>query len=98
MKRPRVIRKVVKVGRDGRPKTATDIKAGVAIKRITAHQEHRCGYPSCRWWRLIEVGTEYAQVFDGSHRPMGRLMIPQSQPYHFECVPPNARRLVRFFR
>ena len=98
MSRPRVIRRVIKMGRDGNPKAAHDSKTGVFIERVTALVQHKCGNPNCEWLRIIMPATQYALVTDANRRRrMGRKMIPEAQPYHFECVPPNARRLVRFF-
>jgi hypothetical protein len=101
--KPRVIRKVTVMGRDGRPKIARDRKARVTIERVKAQKPRPCGYYACRHdpadrgW--IATGTEYAKVTSPLHvKTFGHRSFPEPKDYHFECVPPEARPLVRFFK
>lgn len=106
MSRARVIRKVTKIGRDKRPKVAYDRRTLIKMERVKAHTPKKCGYTLCPYPNslgfgkggVIEVGTEHAVVTrHAKGRWMGSTLIPDSAPYHFGCVPPEARPLVRFF-
>ena len=101
MSRPRVIRKVSKTTRDGRVKVAIDRKARLTVERIEAHVDHQC---ESRGHRLdgnreIRPGEEYVRLtYLGETRWMGRRPVPLSYEYHLDCLPPEARPLVRFFK
>lgn len=96
-KRPRVIRKVIHTDSKGRPKVARDRKINVTMERMTARTSHLCHYYACPWDRVIEPKTEYAAITSlGAVRRIGSQMVPESRRFHFDCVPPEARPLVRF--
>lgn len=86
-RRPRLIRRVVKQDAKGRAKVARDSKAGIQMERVTARKSPRpCSHRDCPMpGQMIEVGAEYAKVTDHNTRD-----------FHFDCVPPEARPLVRF--
>lgn len=95
--KPRVIRKVTKVDAKGRAKIATDRKSGIRMERVTARTRRDCCYHACQRG-FIAAGVEYAKVHANEGRPKfirGRA-IYSPRDYHFECVPPAARPLVRF--
>ena len=95
MARPRVIRKVVRLDRTQRPKVAADRKVGVFLERIKANKEHICH--GCR--NIVEPGEEYALVtWRWRRRSIGPRLVPESKVFHLSmgCVPPEAKRLVRF--
>lgn len=103
--KPRVIRKVMKMGRDGRPKMARDRKTLIQMERVTAQAPRQCAYHGCkhvftegRQGGWIATGTEYAKVTSPLWgRRSSYKRWPETRDYHFECVPPEARPLVRFF-
>lgn len=99
--KPRVIRGVIARYRDakhkGQPKIARDRKTGIDMERVVARDSRRCAR---RCARMIGAGTAYAKVTDyNTPGPFiaGRRITPK-QDYHFECVPPEAKPLVRFLR
>jgi hypothetical protein len=94
----RIIRRVVKTDKKGRPKVARDRKTGIDMERVTARTQQPCARGiHCPHGGLIFGGTEYAKVSDmNKARRMGGAFIPDVKDYHFECVPPEARPLVRF--
>jgi hypothetical protein len=98
----KIIRRVIKVGRDGRPKSAMDSKARIHVERVKAFKTHVCAYRDCALGHgYIEAGVEYAKVtnFNLGGRRIGRYNFPpEPNDYHFECLPPDARPLLRFFR
>lgn len=104
--RPLVIRRVVRKDRHGRAKVARDSKAGISIERIKARVPRPCGYYKCphldrlRYGRqegIISEGTEFARLDSGERRRMGGRLVPIFREYHFDCLPPEARPLLRFF-
>lgn len=97
--KPIVIRRVMKMGRDGRPKMARDRKTLIQMERVTATGGPRpCAYKGCLNGETIETGEEYAKVTSPLWgRRSSYKRWPETRDYHFECVPPEARPLVRFF-
>lgn len=95
--RPRIIRRVFKFGKDGRAKIARDRRTRIQMERVKAQVERKCSHPACLRGGIITVGTEFAKLMTPQTRFRGRSW-PESYPYHFECVPPDARPLVRFFQ
>lgn len=105
MSRPRVIRKVTKMGRDGRPKVARDRREGLQIERVKAQADRPCALGlDCHQRRAHSMGGvilkdwEYAKITDahGGRRFRGGV-IPDVKDYHFACVPLRALPMVRFF-
>jgi hypothetical protein len=92
MKRPyAIIRKVTKVGSDGLPKVAADRKAKLTLEKVWSHGRRtcrsRCGVPiEGRYYRLTRMD-----------RRRGYNQIPMTEDYHVECVPEEAKLLLRFF-
>lgn len=97
MKRPRIIRRVVKTDAKGRAKIARDRKARITMERITA-RDSRCCAGTCNG--MITPKTEYAKVTRPTdYKNLGRRrLVPDPKCFHFECVPPEAKPLVRFLR
>lgn len=98
-KRPRVIRRVVRLHKagslKGRPKIARDRRALYSIEQIRAGVGKAC-FGTCG--EEIEKGTYFARVVGpDDRRLLGRRAIPDPKDYHFACVPKPARPLVRFF-
>lgn len=96
--RLRIIREVIKTDAKGRPKIAIDRKTGIRMERVTANGARPCCRHHCPEGGLIQRKTEYAKVYANEGQPTwvkGRL-IYSPRDYHFECVPPPARPLVRF--
>lgn len=106
LKRRSIIRAVTKAGKDGRPKKARDRRSGIAMERVKAHVPKKCWYHKCPYTTQvlltkergqISVGTEHAVITQrGVYANFGR--FPEARAYHFECVPPEAKPLVRFFK
>lgn len=94
-KKPRVIRKITKCGRDWRPKVAKDYKTQVTLERVRATSQRKCTYRKCK--HPIEKGETYARVSDLKRRSNNWQRWPDQNDYHFGCVPPEARGLLRFF-
>ncbi len=95
--KPRVIRKVIKNDAKGRAKVARDRKINVTMERMTARTNHLCHYHACPWDKVIESKTEYAAItrLDAVRR-IGSNMVPaEAKRFHFDCVPPETRPLVR---
>jgi len=103
-KRPKVVRRVSKWTKETktkprRPKVARDYRTRVQVERVMASTGHMCLSRKCPFKQAIRSGVEYAQVqspkFTGnrtSYRP-----FPETRKYHFECLPPEAQALRRFF-
>jgi len=96
--KPRVIRRVVKKDRTGRPKVARDRKTQIQMERVTARSSRPCAASGCPKWRVLILPDEaYAKVtYAAEARRMGSHLIPKVKDFHFECVPPEAQPLVRF--
>jgi hypothetical protein len=102
--RPRVIRKVVQRDRKGQAKIAYDRKIHLRMERITASTDHACAKPRCRKQNhdpadrgMIMRGDEYAMVVWPQHKKgFARQPFPISKRFHINCVPEEARPLVRF--
>lgn len=101
--RPRVIRKVIKVDAKGRPKIARDRKTFIQMERVVARVSRGCAAgKECKFNNpltegVIYAGDTYAKITDGAiRRRGGGYKWPESRDYHFACVPPEARPLVRF--
>jgi hypothetical protein len=109
--KPRVIRRVVQVAKDGRAKVARDRRTLITIERIKARTAKSCAYHMCPYYEASEAdthprggvgviapGTEYA-LFKSAYtvRRMGGRTFPEQRTYHFDCLPLDARPLVRFF-
>lgn len=94
-----VIRQVVKLDRKGAPKIARDRKAHLELERITARDDRPCSFHSCPLGGTIAAGTAYAKATDLNKNDgpfiRGR-RLPTHRDFHFECVWPEARPLVRF--
>jgi hypothetical protein len=46
---------------------------------------------------VIGVGVPYAKVSDAARtKRIGHRYVPDPQDFHFDCVPPETRPLVRF--
>lgn len=98
MKRPKTIRKVVKFGRDQRVKMVRDFREKAVVTRIQAHTLHACGYTACPANRLIEPGDEYANVaYTQQRQYSGFRNWPVERTYHFDCLPPELKPVIRFF-
>lgn len=98
--KPRVIRKVVKRDAKGRPKIARDLKTDITMERVKAMHDRDCEYRGCPMPGGVIAGiTQYAKVTDHRRldgpRVKGRV-LSRARDYHFDCVPPEARPLVRF--
>lgn len=97
--RPRVIRKVIRKDRQGNPKVARDRKSLIQMERIVARGERPCTYHGCEHGGVIGVGVPYARVASPLlQKRIGFRYVPDPKDYHFDCVPPEARPLVRFLR
>lgn len=95
--RPRVIRKVVRMGKNEFPKFARDYKADIYMERVRARAPRTCAYPGCPVDRVIDKNEYYAKVGDGVKAYGGGRRFPVEKDYHFFCVPSEARPLNRFF-
>lgn len=96
--KPKIIRLVTRKDAQGRPKIAADRKADIRMERVTAKGTRPCCYHHCSKGGFIQRDTEYAKVYANEGVPKrikGRL-IYSPRDYHFGCVPPPARPLVRF--
>lgn len=97
MSRPKIIRKVVKMGRDGRVKRVRDRREGFDMVRVRAAVSHTCRNYNCTLGRTIEIDTQYIEImFHLRGGGVGR--YPKSHKYHAECVPLDARPALRFFQ
>lgn len=97
--RPRVIRRVIKWDRYKKPKIARDSRTQIRLERVVAQVRHCCTYHGCPEDRVILVGEAYAQFTSPrTRRRLGWRDVPDPSDYHFDCVPPEARPLVRFLR
>lgn len=95
----RVIRKVTKMGRDGRPKVAVDRKTHLRVERVRAQAPRRCSYRHCpELAGIIEDDTEYARLTYPRKVRRFPQHWPESFDFHFQCLPPEARPLARFFK
>lgn len=97
--KPKIIRKVTKVGQDGCPKIAVDRKNDIKMERVRARYWRPCESETCWFDGIIYATSEYAKITSSrvkSFYSKGSLVrVPQD--YHFECVPPYTRPLLRFF-
>lgn len=96
---PIVIRMVTEWDRQDRPKVARDRKAELVLERVVARTNRPCASATCQF--PIGAGTEYTKatdlkVADGPFVRGRRLHT--TRDFHFECVWPEARPLVRFLR
>ena len=99
MTKPRIIRRVIRFDAKNRPKKARDYRTEITMERVTARSARRCNYHACPFRKAIPIGTEYAKIVAPKHRRprlIGGRLINDQVDYHFECVPPEARPLVRF--
>jgi hypothetical protein len=101
---PIVIRMVTEWDRKDRPKVARDRKAMLVLERVSARADRPCARGiECQISGLIAAGTEYAKATDLDPRHAdgpfirGR-RLNKTADFHFECVWPEARPLVRFLR
>lgn len=96
-RRPRVIRRVIKRTKDGRPKIAMDRRNSIRLERVVAQKPHYCKSRACslNGSALIFAGSQYAAVSWGQQIYRGGGSYPVSHKYHFECVPQDAQPLVR---
>jgi len=94
----------MKKGRDGRAKMARDRRTMIQMERVKAQSPRQCAYYDCPHkveggkHGYIDSGIEYAKVTSplwGQRSSYKRW--PEVRDYHFECVPPEAKPLVRFF-
>lgn len=82
----------------GRFKKARDYKTGWLIERTRASVTHQCHYMGCVLG-LIVPGDDYATVYDPAWvKRVGWQRFPDSRRYHFDCLPEEAKPLVRFVR
>lgn len=98
-KRPRVIRRVVRLHRagslKGRPKIARDRRSLYSIEQIRAGVDKAC-LGTCG--EEIEKGTYFARVVGPDDRQwLGRRAIPDPKDYHPACIPARYQPLARFF-
>lgn len=98
---PRVIRRVTRTDKKGRPKIAYDRKSRIRMERITARVTKVCTYYKCPHKdRRIDPGTLYAAVTTPGKgeqfRAPGRPAVDNPSTFHPDCVPPEARPLLRF--
>lgn len=98
-KRPRVIRRVIRLHKagslKGRPKVAMDRRSRYFIEQVKAGVDRAC-YGNCG--TEIWKGDYFARVVNPvDRRFIGRQVILEPKDYHFACVPKPARPLVRFF-
>lgn len=97
--RARVIRKVAKMGKDSRPKVARDRRENIQVERVTAQASRPCSRFDCKR-KTIDPGEKYAKLLTPTSQTRyvrGRL-IRMPEDYHFDCVPPEAKPLLRFFK
>jgi hypothetical protein len=96
---PKTIRKVSKVGQDGLPKIAVDRKDDIQMERIRARVWRPCDAEACWFDGVIHAASEYARITSSRSKSFyakgSQVRVPED--YHFECVPPYARPLLRFF-
>lgn len=95
MSRPKIIRRVTKMGRDGKPKVARDRRTGITVERVTALTEHRCMGKGCLTPTIVP-GVTYAKVTPPLSRGSWR-RFPVIETYHWRCLPDAAVPLRRFF-
>ena len=93
--KPRVIRKVVRLGQDRKPKVVRDIKAKITMERVRAMAPRKCTRRGCK--NPIKTGEKYAKVDVGEKQYFQGRAFPVIKDYHFGCVPYEARFLMRFF-
>lgn len=96
--KPRIIRKVTKMGRDGRPKVVRDYYLGITVERVKASAPRRCADPGCPW--PIDRGYFYCKVTDPYDFARGvrvRGMSISTKDYHARCLPPKLIPVRRFF-
>lgn len=98
MKRPRVIRLVLKADRYGKAKVARDRREHVTVERIRAQVSRDCDNRDCEKFGIIVPGTYYAALTSPFRwTRMGARRVPITEHYHFSCLPPEAVKLRRFF-
>lgn len=102
---PRLLRRVVKWDRQGKPKIARDYRSHIQIEHIIAKMDRACAagkYCRCKtdsvdgFRYLIKTGQPYAKVIGTERRYMAGRYIPVPKDYHLDCVPEKAKPLVRF--
>ena len=95
----RIIRKVIRLGRDGKVKKVRDYREGIDLEKVRAQKERKCGYHECPFGGVIEGNWVYFKVTPLTTRNrMGSGRYPLSKDYHFKCLPPEAQLMKRFFR
>lgn len=102
--RARVIRRVSDYDAKGNPRIARDRKTGLSMRRVKAASDHDCqAGTSCTYIGnildryTILAGTYYAKVVTPANgRRFGPQRWPTERNYHPECVPSEAKPLVRF--
>jgi hypothetical protein len=101
--KPAIIRRVIKADRFGKPKIVRDYRAFITVERILAAKARWCAAGNgCQHNRdrfthaIIERGDYYAALTENNK--VGRYVgHPPTHNYHFECLPPKAKPMVRFF-
>lgn len=101
--KPKVIRKVITRFKDakrkGQPKVVRDRRTDIDVELVYARSVRVCAYRGCPHPDRAITGA-YLNVTDFGHPrnavPIGGRMIVKPQSYHPDCVPHEARPLVRF--
>lgn len=94
MSRPRVIRKVTKMGRDGRPKVVRDRRLQLTAERVVASTPKKCCQENC--WaveHLIAPGSTYIKI---TYPRIGFSRYPVSKVFHLGCTPAETHPMMRF--
>jgi hypothetical protein len=92
--RPRVIRKVTKMGRDGRPKVVRDRRLQQTAERIICQSEKQCCNLDCpQPDKMIVANWTYVKI---TYPRIGFSRYPISKAFHMNCAPDEARPMLRF--
>lgn len=92
---PKIIRRVVKRSKT-LPTHASDGRTGFRLRLVKGQKQHACAGP-CPWpGNIIEVGPYIEASHPDWNRRIGHRYVPLPRKYHPDCVPWQARPLVRF--